>query len=117
MIKSNRFKNVMSASLLGVILTFSACAKTPDNGPQVENVQKVSAEFTEAVYNSKGVLDEYPILVGGMAHGREFINAFYDLGPEASHQRLSGRPHHSHVARTLVQLHLFTASRRRKTLL
>ena len=80
MTKSEKFKKAISASLLVFILTFSACSKTPDDGAKDQNVQKVSAEFTEAVYNSKGVLDEYPVLVGGMTHGKEFINAFYDLG-------------------------------------
>lgn len=38
-----------------------------------------TSEFKEAVYREKGALDDYPLLVGGMAHGKEFIGALDDL--------------------------------------
>ena len=39
-----------------------------------------TAEFTVAEYNTYAALAGYPVLIGGMAHGKEFVQTLSDLG-------------------------------------
>ncbi len=69
------------AAVLGTSFILAGCGETvkvPEFSPSSDYASAV-AEFKEATRREKGVLDDYPLLVGGMAHGKEFIGAFADL--------------------------------------
>lgn len=80
-----RLKKILfpaTAIVLSACFAFAGCggtAKTEEYVP-LSDYSAPSAEFKEAVRREKGALDDYPLLVGGMAHGKEFIGAFADLG-------------------------------------
>lgn len=76
------FKRILfpTTAMLGACFLIAGCgegATVPEYTPR-SDYAAATAEFKEAV-KQKGVLDDYPLLVGGMAHGKEFIGAFADL--------------------------------------
>ncbi|HHT66884.1 MAG TPA: hypothetical protein GX010_01455 [Erysipelotrichaceae bacterium] len=73
-------KILCSIGLAVIPTVLSSCGTSvPSNFRKKEVNMEVSQEFSLAEYNENPALKNYPILVGGMAHGKEFINAFHDL--------------------------------------
>ncbi len=83
MLNKKKIFKPFAICLMALTMAFNGCANPSNNsdssGNEGTGYVPATKEFNEAVYSDTGVLDDYPILVGGMAHGKEFINAFYEL--------------------------------------
>ena len=74
------FKAAVACILASVVLCGCASAGVGAVKPKPFNLSAPTEEFKVAQYNQDSVLKDYPLLVGGHAHGAENIRILKDLG-------------------------------------